>query len=137
MSFDDSIRLVKTTMDELMRGNPAPLLAALTEDAVIKAVIPDGTPISGAFRGREGFLRYLRALDEVMEILDLQIHDYTASAGHVVILGFERARVRRTGKLMEYDFATVIGIDQGNITKVVALADMSAIVDAYRTDGAP
>lgn len=136
MSFDDNIKLVKTTMDELMRGNPEPLLAAITEDAVIKAVIPDGTPISGEFRGREGFLRYFGALNEVMEILEVQTHDYTASAGHVVILGFERARVRRTGKLLECDIATVIGVDQGKITKLVALADMSTIVDAYRTDGA-
>lgn len=136
MSFDDNIELVKTTMDELMRGNPAPLLAAITEDAVIKAVIPDGTPISGEFRGREGFLRYFQALSEVMEILEVQTHDYTASAGHVVILGFERARVRRTGRLLACDIATVIGVDQGKITRLVALADMSAIVDAYRTDGA-
>jgi ketosteroid isomerase-like protein len=136
MSFDDNIKLVKTTMDELMRGNPAPLLAAITDDAVIKAVIPDGTPISGEFRGREGFLRYFQALGEVMEILEVQTHDYTASAGHVVILGFERARVRRTGKLLECDIATVIGVDHGKITRLVALADMSAIVDAYRPDGA-
>lgn len=136
MSFDDNIKLVKTTMDEFMRGNPEPLLAAITEDAVIKAVIPDGTPISGEFRGREGFLRYFQALNDVMEILEVQTHDYTASAGHVVILGFERARVRRTGKLLECDIATVIGVDQGKITRLVALADMSTIVDAYLTDGA-
>jgi ketosteroid isomerase-like protein len=99
---------------------------------VIKAVIPEGTPISGEFRGREGFLRYLQALGEVMEVLEVQTHDYTASADHVVILGFERARMRRTGALMECDIATVIGVADGKITKLVAMADMSAIVDAYR-----
>lgn len=66
------------------------------------------------FRGREGFLRYLQALNEVMEILEVQTHDYTASAGHVVILGFERARVRRTEKLLECDIATVIGVVSEN-----------------------
>ena len=68
-----------------------------------------------------------------METLEVRSDDYTASAGHVVILGFERARVRRTGKLLECDVATVLGIENGKITKLVALADMSAIVEAYRT----
>ena len=55
-----------------------------------------------------------------------------ASADHVVILGYERARVRKTGKLLECDIATVVGVENGRITKLVALADMSAIVEAYR-----
>ena len=137
MSTDDNVRLVKTTMDAFMStGSPEPLLAAITEDAVIKAVIPDGTPISGEFRGREGFLRYLAALNEVMEILEVQTTDITASADHVVMLGSERARVRRTGKLLDCEIATVFAMKDGKIARMVALADMTPIVDAYRADGA-
>lgn len=133
MPHEENIALVKTTMEALLGGNPEPLLAAITDDAVIAAVIPAGTPISGEFRGREGFLRYLTALGEVMEVLEVRTDDYTASAGHVVILGYERARVRKTGKLLECDIATVIGVEDGKITRLVAFADMSAIVEAYRT----
>jgi ketosteroid isomerase-like protein len=137
MSIDDNVRLVQTTMDEFMRaGSPASLLAAITEDAVIKAVIPDGTPISGEFRGPDGFLRYLTALDEVMEILEVKTTDITASADHVVMLGTEKARVRRTGKLLDCEIATVFTLQGGKIARVVALADMSPIVDAYRAEGA-
>lgn len=132
MSNQQNLKLVKHVMEELIRGNPEPILAAITEDAVIKAVIPEGTPISGEFFGREGFLQYLQNLNEVMEIVEMQTRDYTASKEHVVIIGFERARVRRTGKMLECDVATVIGIANGKIISVVALADMSAIVDAYR-----
>src|SRR5215217_3705413 len=100
MSADDNVNLVKTTMDEFMTtGSPEALLAAITDDAVIKAVIPDGTPISGEFRGRDGFLRYFTALNEVMEILAVETTDITASADHVVMLGSEKALIRRTGKL--------------------------------------
>lgn len=132
MSTEQNVKLVTTVMDEFFRGNPEPLLLALAEEATIKAVIPDGTPISGSFRGREGFLRYFGALNEVMEILEIRTTDYAASTDHVVILGFERARVRRTGKILECEIATVFGLERGKITKLVALADMSAIVDAYR-----
>jgi ketosteroid isomerase-like protein len=133
MSIDDNVRLVRTAMDEFMTtGSPEPLLAAITEDAVIKAVIPAGTPISGEFRGREGFVRYLTALNEVMEILEVQTTDITASADHVVMLGSEKARVRRTGAMLDCEIATVFTIRGGKIARLVALADMSAIVDAYR-----
>lgn len=136
MSIDDNVKLVKTTMDEFMRtGSPEPLLAAITEDAVIKAVIPDGTPISGEFRGREGFVRYFTALNEVMQILEVETTDITASADHVVMLGSEKARVRRTGAMLDCEIATVFTIREGKIARLVALADMSPIVDAYRADG--
>lgn len=135
MSIEDNVRLVKSTMDEFMRtGSPEPLLAAITEDAVIKAVIPDGTPISGEFRGRDGFVRYLTALNEVMEILEVQTTDITASADHVVMLGSEKARIRRTGKMLDCEIATVFTIRAGKIARMVALADMGPIIDAYRAE---
>lgn len=138
MSNDDHRRLVQNVMDEFMRtGNPEPLLAEITDDAVIKAVIPDGTPISGEFRGRDGFLRYLTALNEVMEILEVRTTDITASADHVVMLGTEKARVRRTGKLLDCEIATVFALRGGKIAALTAFADMSPIVEAYRAGGAP
>jgi ketosteroid isomerase-like protein len=132
MSIEDNVKLVTTAMSGFMSGNPEALLSALSEDAEIKAVIPDGTPLSGAFRGRDGFLRYFQALAEVMEILEVHTSDVTASADHVVLLGHEKARVRKTGGLLSCEIATVFAVKDGKITRVVALADMSAIVDAYR-----
>jgi hypothetical protein len=47
MSTEHNVKLVKDTMEAFMRtGSPEALLAAIAEDAVIRAVIPDGTPIS-------------------------------------------------------------------------------------------
>ena len=132
MSIEANIKLVRDTMDAFLAGDPEPLLAALTPDAVIAAVIPEGTPISGHFQGRDGFLRYFAALGEVMEILDVQTTDYTGSETSVVILGRERARVRRTGAMLDCDIATVFTLKDGKIARMLAMADMSPIVDAYR-----
>lgn len=134
MSIEDNVRLVKTTMEAFMTAGLEPLLAAITDDAAIKAIIPDGTPISGEFRGRDGFVRYLTALNEVMEILHVETTDITASADHVVMLGHEQARVRRTGELLDCEVATVFTLRGGKIARMVALADMTPIVDAYRTE---
>ena len=136
MSIEANIELVRDAMEALLAGNPGPLLAALTPDAVIAAVIPEGTPISGHFQGRDGFLRYFLALGEVMEILDVQTTDYTGSETSVVILGHERARVRRTGAMLDCEIATVFTLQGGKIARMLAMADMSPIVDAYR-DPAP
>jgi ketosteroid isomerase-like protein len=133
MSADDNIRLVKTVMEEFMhRGSPESLFKAIAEDFEIKAVIPDGTPISGHFKGREGLLRYLTAVNEVMEIIEVQTIDVTASADHVVMLGTEKARVRRSGKMLDCETATVFTLSDGKIKKMAAFADMSSIVEAYR-----
>lgn len=134
MSREANLKLVQDTMGAFLSGDPEPLLAALTEDAIIKAVIPAGTPISGHFTGREGFLRYFAALGEVMEILEVQTTDYTASETSVVILGAEKARVRRTGALLDCEIATVFELRDGKIARMLAMADMTPIVDAYRDE---
>jgi ketosteroid isomerase-like protein len=134
MSADDNVKLVKGVMDALLRGDIEPLLAALTPDAQVKAVIPEGTPLSGDFRGRDGFLRYFQAHAEVMEILDVSDMEFLASESKVVILLDEKFRVKRTGTVCETETATVFTLEQGKIAKLSALADMSAIVDAYRTE---
>ena len=133
MTDNENTTLVKKVMDELMRGDITPLLAALTDDAVIKAAIPDGTPISGdGFRGRDGVVRYFQTLGGVMEILGIEDVEYVGSGDKVVVLGHERARVVRTGGMLDCDTATVFTLRDGKIAKILALADMSPIVDAYR-----
>jgi ketosteroid isomerase-like protein len=136
MSADDNVKLVKGVMDALLRGDIEPLLAALTPDAQVKAVIPEGTPLSGDFRGRDGFLRYFQAHAEVMEILDVSDMEFLASESKVVILLDEKFRVKRTGAVCETETATVFTLEQGKIAKLSALADMSSIVDAYRAERA-
>jgi uncharacterized protein len=133
MTENENATIVKSVMDELLRGNLAPFLAALTDDAVIQAVVPEGTPLSGdGFRGREGVARYFAALGEVMEILGVEDTEYVASGDKVVVLGRERARVKRSGAMLDCDTATVFTLREGKIAKIVALADMTPIVDAYR-----
>ena len=135
MSIDANLKMVKGVMDAFLGGDVGPLLGALTEDATTKAVIAEGTPISGdGFVGRDGFMRYLTALGEVMEIVEVVTDDYAASENSVVILGRERARVRRTGGLLDCEIATIFTLRGGKIARMVAMADMSPIVAAYRDD---
>lgn len=137
MAALDNVKLVREVMDALLQtGDPEPLLAAITEDAVIKAVLPGGTPISGDFRGREGFLRYFSALVEVMEVIEATTTDIASSETSVVLLGHERARVKRTGEMLDCEIATIFTLRDGKIARLVAMADMTPIVDAYRADGA-
>jgi hypothetical protein len=41
---------------------------------------------------------------------------------------------RRTGKMLDCEIATVFTIRAGKIARMVALADMGLIIDAYRTE---
>ena len=136
MSRETNLKLIRDTMEALLAGDPGPLLASLTDDAIVKAIIADGTPISGHFQGRAGFMRYLMAVNEVMEILEVTSTDYTASETSVVILGHERARVRRTGAMLDCEIATVFELRGGKIARMLAMAEMGPIVDAYRGEHA-
>ena len=131
--IERNIAFVRDAFDALMRGDTGPLLAALTEDAVIGCSVAEGTPLSGHFQGREGYLRYLQTVAEVLEPLSVELGHYTGSESCVVLLGRERARVRKTGKVADREYASVVNLRDGKIARVWTLSDLSSINDAYRT----
>ena len=110
-----------------------PLIDHLADDVVFKATIPDGTPISGEFRGKEAVAQHLVNLPNVLEFRPEQPQEYFGSGERVVVLGKESVEVKKNGVTVpSSDYATVLDFRDGRITRFLVIQDLTAVVDAYR-----
>jgi len=116
-------------------GNWQPLLDRLAEDVVFKVTIPDGTPISGEFRGREAVTKHFERLPDLLQFEQERPMDFLGSGDRVVVLGRESFQIKRNGVTVKgSEYADVIDFRDGLITHFLVLQDLSAVVDAYRDE---
>jgi ketosteroid isomerase-like protein len=114
-----------------------PLIDHLADDVVFKATIPDGTPISGEFRGKGAVAQHLVNLPNVLEFRPEQPQEYFGSGERVVVLGKESVEIKKNGVTVpSSDYATVLDFRDGLITRFLVIQDLTAVVDAYRNASA-
>jgi ketosteroid isomerase-like protein len=113
-------------------GSAAALLDNITEDAILELSVPEGTPLSGRFQGREGFLEYFKRVEASVEASDIVMSDYLAESDKVVVLGHEKLRVKRTGTAWHTRYAVVYTFRGGRIAHMDMIEDMSPYAAAYR-----
>jgi ketosteroid isomerase-like protein len=112
-----------------------PLIDHLADDVVFKATIPDGTPISGAFRGKQAVVDHLVRLGDILEFRQEQPLQFFGNGDRVVILGKETVDVKKSGVTVPgSEYATVLEFHDGLITRFLVIQDLSAVLDAYRSN---
>jgi ketosteroid isomerase-like protein len=110
-----------------------PLIDHLAHDVVFKATIPDGTPISGAFRGKQAVVDHLVRLGDILEFRQEQPLQFFGNGDRVVILGKETVEIKKSGVTVPgSEYATVLEFHDGLITRFLVIQDLSAVLDAYR-----
>jgi ketosteroid isomerase-like protein len=114
-----------------------PLIDHLAEDVVFKATIPDGTPISGEFRGKPAVVEHFVNLPNVLEFRPEQTQEYFGNGNRVVVLGKESVEIKKNGVTVPHsEYATVLDFQDGLITRFLVIQDLTAVVDAYRSASA-
>jgi ketosteroid isomerase-like protein len=111
-----------------------PLLDRLADDVVFKATIPEGTPISGEFRGKRAVIGYFATLGEVATFRQEEPLEFFGDCERVVVLGDDSFEIKKSGTTARSEYAIVVDFRDGLITSILIIQDLSAIADAYRTD---
>jgi ketosteroid isomerase-like protein len=115
-------------------GNWQPLLDHLAEDVVFKVTIPEGTPISGEFRGKRAVAEHFERLPELLEFEQEKPMDFLGSSDRVVVLGRESFVIKKNNVTVTgSEYADVLDFRDGMITRFLVIQDLTAVVDAYRT----
>jgi ketosteroid isomerase-like protein len=128
----DNIALARSIMES---DDWQSLIDHLSDDVVFKATIPDGTPISGEFRGKQAMVDHLINLGDLLEFRQEQPLQYFGNGRRVVVLGEESVEVKKSGVTVpQSEYATVLDLHDGLITRFLVIQDLSAVVDAYRSD---
>jgi ketosteroid isomerase-like protein len=111
------------------------LIDRLAEDVVLKVTIPDGTPVSGEFRGKEAVVEHLLNLGNILEFQQEKPLEFFGNGERVVVLGTESVEIKQNGVTVpNSEYATVLDFDDGLVTRFSVIQDLTAVVDAYRSN---
>jgi ketosteroid isomerase-like protein len=111
------------------------LIDRLAEDVVLKVTIPDGTPVSGEFRGKQAVVEHLLNLGNILEFQQEKPLEFFGNGDRVVVLGTESVEIKQNGVTVpNSEYATVLDFDDGLVTRFSVIQDLTAVVDAYRSN---
>ena len=109
------------------------LIDRLADDVVFKVTIPDGTPVSGEFRGKQAVVDHLLNLGNLLEFRQEKPLEFFGNGERVVVLGQETVEIKKNGATVPHsEYTTVLDFREGLVTRFLVVQDMSAFVDAYR-----
>jgi uncharacterized protein len=135
MSTQESLQVVKEGYAAFSRGDIPGLLALMAED--VDWIIPGtGFPLAGTYRGRDGVANFFQKLAVETEILDFQPREFIADGDRVLVVGWERAKVKATNRTVEVDWVMSFTIRNGKIAIFREYTDTKALADAYGSTAA-
>ena len=122
----DGVALLRSIYDPLERGESddfQPFYDAFAEDIVLTTSI-------GEVRGKQAAIGYFRHASATMEF-DIFVRplEYFGDGNRIVQVGRETFRVKETGKTHEADWAWVYDIEDGRITRILGIEDLSGVAD--------
>lgn len=107
----------------------------LAEDAVLEFGVPDGTPLSQPFRGKQAIIEfYTEQFGELFDAIRLtEPLEFIETGDRVVILGRESYKIRRTGVVATNKaFAVALDFKEGLISRDTHILEMNEFVDSCR-----
>ncbi len=125
-----NVDVVQETYEAVGRGDIPALLDLLTDDVEWTLQGPSVIPFAGTRRGREEVAEFFSLVGETLEFEQFEPREFVAHSDTVVVLGFERNRIKPTGRTFEQEWAHVYALRDGKIAKFLALEDTAAYVVA-------
>ena len=83
--------------------------------------------IAGTMESRISFKSWPRDT----EILDFQPREFVADGDRVLVVGWERAKVKATNRTVELDWIMSFTVRNGKVAKFREYTDTKALADAY------
>jgi ketosteroid isomerase-like protein len=123
----DNVALLEGIWGPMERGESTdyqPFFDHLDDDVVFTASV-------GELRGKQAVIHYFTHAGDLVEFRPFeQPQEYFGHADRVVIVGEETFRVRATGVTARTPWAWVHTLQDGLITRIEAIEDLSAVADA-------
>ena len=128
MSEQNNVGLFRMAYDAFGRGDIEALLALLDENVEWITPGPSDVPTAGERRGRQAVGEFFKTLNETFEITKFQTQEFVAEGDRVVVFGTDTAKVKATGKVLDFNWVHYFGVKNDKIVNFREYGDMSAVV---------
>lgn len=126
----------RIVIPEDQTGNRQAMFDMLADDVVLRCGIPDGTPISGEFHGRQAVIDFYTLVGPSL-VEDDRIEAplrFGCSGDRAVIVGMESFAIKKSDVAHHNrEFATVLDFRDGLIARILQIRDYTSLVKASRS----
>lgn len=128
MSQQQNIAIAQTLLEGIGTGRDADeIAAAFAEDLLFEIQgDTDAMPWIGRKSGRQALADFLRTLRDLTEPLLFEVEDILANDARAVIVGALQTRIKATGNVIATQFAIVLTVRNGVVTRFQMLEDSFA-----------
>lgn len=104
----------------------------LDDNVTFRSTIPEGTPISGEFKGKDQVVDYFsNVLPEVASFQQNSPLAFIADKNRVVVLGDDTYQLKKNQKSYRSPYAMVIDFNADRITGILIIQDLTGIYLGY------
>lgn len=132
MSEAVNLETIRSAYAAFGRGDIQGLLALIDPQVEWENPGPREVSWAGSFPGHEGVGKFFSALGTPIDFEVFEPQAFFAQGDPVVVLGTERARVKRTGKTFTNAWAHAFTLAGGKVVKFHEYSDSAAVAAACR-----
>ncbi len=137
MNEQENVEIVKRGFAAFHRGDIQTVLSLCLDDVDFRDSMPaEIWPWAGKRRGRAQVAEFYAGLAEVAEFEQFEPREFIAQGNKVVVLAFERFRIKATGRTVENELVTVFTLSEGKVVQLHTYEDTAPIIAAIRGQGA-
>jgi uncharacterized protein len=135
MSHPQNITIAQKLLEGIGSGqNPVEIAALFDANLVFEIQGDDGVlPWIGHRNGRQAIADFIRDMRTLTEPVTFDVEDILASDSRAAIIGSLQTRIKATGKITATQFAIILTIIGGVVTRFQMLEDSFDVSKAART----
>jgi uncharacterized protein len=135
MSLPQNIAIAQKLLEGIGSGrDPAEIAALFDADLVFEIQGDDGVlPWIGRKTGRQAVADFISDIRALTEPVAFDVEDILASDARAAIIGALQTRIKTTGKITATQFAIILTITGGIVTRFQMLEDSFDVSQAART----
>jgi ketosteroid isomerase-like protein len=127
--------IVKTMFAAFGEGNMDDLKKTLSEDSVWVYHGTEEIPYTGTYKGKEEVVKFIGNIVGNVDILGFQPKHFFEEGNRVVVLGNEKQRIKKNGKLLDQDWVQSFVVEDGLITRLDEYANTSHAAKLFSSNG--
>jgi ketosteroid isomerase-like protein len=134
MSAQQNIDIARELLDGIANGrDPAEIAAPFADDLSFEIQGDDGVlPWIGGKTGRVAMVDFMRDIRDLTEPVAFDVEDILANDSRAVIVGSLQTRIKNTGKITATQFAIILTIANGLVSRFQMLEDSFDLSKAAR-----
>jgi ketosteroid isomerase-like protein len=131
MSEQENTNIVKQTYECFLRGDIESLLKLYADDVQWEVYGPTSVPTTGLRKGLPEVAQFFTQVNDSLESHSFEPQEFIAQGDQVVVLGHYSWTAKPTGRNFSSNWAHVITLSDGKITRFREYTDTAAAVDAF------